>query len=196
MEFSLNDAVVREEYNEGQKPGDRIRKQKDLVGLDAMYGFLIVGKNGVHPDKTQTAAADDGGEHGEDGTLDTTEDSGTAVHKAAKEIRYYQHQHTGHAVIHADRGVRQIDPKKRMTEKISQNTKRESDGRDGKKRGTIDRVETIVFLRTVVLSGKSHAALSKRIHAGIDERVDIHAGAVTGRTRSTEGVYGGLDDNV
>ena len=75
--------IVAEEYDEGQRPGNRVGDQQDLVGADRRGALLEVVEGSVHPGETQTAAADDSRDHREDGALDAAEHAGAAVHEAA-----------------------------------------------------------------------------------------------------------------
>ena len=136
----LDVAVIAEKYDEGDRPGDRVRKKKDLVRGYRSGIVLVVVESSEDPQKTKSATSDNSRDHREYGAFDATEHTGTAVHKSAEEVRNNDEQHSGQAECHALRGIRKIQAQKRCAEQIRERSERQSDESDRQKRGAVDRV--------------------------------------------------------
>ena len=188
--------IVAEEYDEGQRPGNRVGDQQDLIGADRRSISLVVVESCVHPGETQTAASDDGRDHREDGALDAAEHAGAAVHEAAEEVRHDDTEHAREAESYAFGRIRKIQKQQRFTENVRERAERQTDECDRQERRTVDRIQTVVPLRAVVLAREGHTALCERIHTGVDERIDIHARGITRHAGCAERVNARLDDDV
>jgi len=135
-------------------------------------------ENREDPDNPQPAAADNCGNHREDGLAHSAQHVGGAVHAAADKVEGDDDEEAACTGGQGSRGFRQIDPEQRHGEETGESAERGADDDVAQDADSVDTVKTFIPSGTEILSGKSHAALRKGVHRGIDEALQRVGGGI------------------
>ena len=83
-----------------------------------------------------------------------------------------------------------------LTGKVGTTAQHDADHNGAEQAVPHDAVEVVIPAGTHVLAGESDGGLSKGVHAGVDEALDVGSGRVARHDRGTEGIDRRLDDDI
>ena len=154
------------------------------------------GKNGIDPGYAYSANSQNGYHHRNEGIAESPYGAGKNVHKTAGEIGESDYHHTVDTVAYLRRLAGKINTKKRVSENIGDKPHTKAHREYKSEIGKHYLFQLVVAACPHILSRKSKGGLVEGVHCNEDKAFNVGGGGVTCHYLASEGVDGGLNDNV